>query len=147
MAGRPWPPLLSRELGRQRRILIGDMQQRASKTMNWTRGLRRLYILVVIGWLLYWFVWIPLEGVRTWEQLAQASLDDPEKFREYIAHANLVAQWRELGQEIARAPLVSLLFLVIPPLAGYGLLRLTLFTIRWIAGGFRADGSGQSDRF
>ena len=112
--------------------------------MNWTRGLTRLYILAVIGWLLYWFLWIPFEEVRTWEQLAQGSLNDPEKFREYIGHANLVAQWRELGQEIVRTPLSSLVVLVIPPLAGYGVLRCTLFTLRWIAAGFRADGPGDN---
>ena len=106
--------------------------------INWTRGLTRLYLLVVVVWLSYWLVWVPLDWVRGWEQLALAT-DDSAKRSEYWAHANLVAQWRELFQEMVRSPVVVLATIVLPPALGYGILLGILATVRWILRGFRAS--------
>ena len=38
--------------------------------INWTRGLTRLYLLLVLAWALYWIVWIPIEQVQSWQTLA-----------------------------------------------------------------------------
>ena len=106
--------------------------------INWTRGLTRLYLLAVVVWFLYWLVWVPLDGVRTWQHLALAT-DDSAKRSEYWAHANLVAQWRELFQEMVRSPVVVLATIVLPPALGYGILLGILATVRWILRGFRAS--------
>jgi hypothetical protein len=104
--------------------------------INWTRGLTRIYVLLVVGWLLYWVLWIPLEGVIRWHELAAAT-DDPVTRAEFFQHANLPAQWSELVKEIISSPFSAVLVVLVPPLLGYGVLRLVLSTIGWLARGFR----------
>jgi hypothetical protein len=109
---------------------------------NWTRGLSRIYLLVVLIWLLYWFLWIPLQEAKQWKSLAQMA-DNPQQYREYMRQANAGEQIVLYFREYARRPVLTILFLGIPPLVGYGLLRLIILAIKWFAGGFRADRPNQ----
>ena len=106
--------------------------------INWTRGLTRLYLLAVIVWFLYWLIWVPLDGVHTWQQLALAT-DDSARRNEYWAHANLVAQWRELFREMVRSPVATVVVVFLPPALGYGALLGILATVWWILRGFRTS--------
>ena len=109
-----------------------------NRKINWARGLTRIYLLVVLAWALYWIVWIPLEQVRSWQTLA-IYVHDESKRTEYLSQANLLTQWKELGKEFARSPMASAAVLLLPPLLGYGLLRLILFTTKWIFSGFQHE--------
>lgn len=109
--------------------------------INWVRGLTRIYILLVAAWFLYWILWIPLESIATWQNLA-ASTNDPAKRQEYYQHANLLAQWRELGREIVGSPFASAAVILLPPMLGYGALHLVLAIIRWVGLGFK---NGKAD--
>jgi hypothetical protein len=109
-----------------------------NRQINWTRGLTRIYLLLVLAWALYWIVWIPLEQVRNWQTLAINVYDESQRTT-YLSQANLLAQWKELGKEFARSPMASVALLVLPPLLVYGLLRLTLFTANWVFSGFQHD--------
>lgn len=103
--------------------------------VTWTRGLKRLYLIVVIVWFSYWIIWVPLEGIRSWQQLA-LSVEDKTKQQEYWAHANLIAQWRVLAQEMIKNPFATIVVVFLPPALGYGILHATLGTVGWILRGF-----------
>ena len=100
--------------------------------IDWQRGLVRLYYLVVVFWFLYWIFWVPYEGVQSATRIASLA-NDPTLW----SHATFQYQWLELGKEIIEKPLLSLSFLGLPPLLGYGTLRLSFFTFKWLLAGFR----------
>jgi hypothetical protein len=108
------------------------------KRINWTRGLTRIYLLMVVVWALYWIVWIPSEEVKNWQELAIYTQDETKK-SEYLSRANLVAQWKELGKEFISSPITSLAVFLLPPILGYGFLRLTIFITKWVFIGFTHD--------
>lgn len=106
--------------------------------ISWTRGFTRIYLLVVVLWFLYWVLWIPLDQVHDWQQLALLT-EDKAKQEEYWAHANLSAQWRELADEMVRSPFATLLVVFVPPVFGYIVLRGVLTLVGWVFHGFSAS--------
>jgi len=104
------------------------------KRIDWTKGLTRIYLLLVFVWALYCIYWVPMEQVESWQTLASLTQDETKR-SEYLSHANLIAQWKVL----AGSPIISLAMLVIPPILGYGLLRLAIFITRWVFKGFQHD--------
>lgn len=81
--------------------------------VNWTRGFSRLCLLAVVGWFAYWLVWVELEEVHRWQQRAIVTHDSAD-----WSQANLVAQWGAFLQEIVRAPVATIGFLLLPPIVG-----------------------------
>ena len=108
------------------------------KRINWTKGLTRIYLLLVLAWVLYWIFWIPTQQVKNWEEMAIYTRDE-NKRSEYLSQANLVAQWKVLGKEFVDSPIASAVMLLIPPILGYGFLRLTIFVTKWVFMGFQHD--------
>lgn len=108
------------------------------KRINWTRGLTRIYLLMVFVWALYWIFWIPTEQVKNWQALAIYEQDESKR-SEYLSQANLVAQWKALGKEFVHSPMASAALLLIPPILGYGFLRLTILITKWVFMGFQHD--------
>jgi ABC-type glycerol-3-phosphate transport system permease component len=108
------------------------------KRINWTKGLTRIYLLLVFVWALYCIYWVPMEQVESWQTLASLTQDETKR-SEYLSHANLVAQWKELGKEFISSPIIVSAALLLPPILGYGLLRLTIFITRWVFKGFQHD--------
>jgi hypothetical protein len=90
----------------------------------------------VVCWFLYWIIWVPLEEVHDWKEMALGT-DDEAKRMEYLSNANIVAQWRELLKEVVKIPFVAIIIFLLPPILGYGVLRLTLVIIKWTLHGFK----------
>ena len=106
--------------------------------INWLRGVTRVYILVVVAWFSYWILWLPLHSVHEWQYLAIHTQDTTERDKLW-EQATLIAQWRELGRDLARTPVESALLLLLPPLLGYVVLRVIVAVIAWVIRGFRNE--------
>jgi hypothetical protein len=122
-------------IGRSLRRRKGEEHE---KKINWTKGLTRIYLLLVFVWVLYLIFWIPSEHVKTWQALALYE-NDKTKQSEYLERANLIAQWKELGKEFTRTPIAGSALLLLPPILGYGFLRLIIFITKWIFMGFKYE--------
>jgi hypothetical protein len=121
------------------------------KNIEWMRGLNRVFILGWAIWVLFVFLWIPLQSIHGWQELAKAqyafmySIDSPpsaEEKAELESRANEYwskASWSYVYQTEVLPEIWYYIgaALLVPPFV-YGLLRAFIALSVWLYRGFVA---------
>lgn len=126
----------------------------------WTRGLTRLYLLVVGGWLFFCFGYTPWRTAVDMQRLCDATMamnrevnredgvrptaddlaDEGRCFQQATYPYHLRNMLRQVGS------LAGAAFIVGIPVGGYVILRLAAALTAWLVAGFRADEAGGGSR-
>jgi hypothetical protein len=125
----------------------------ASKKVNWNKGLHRVFALLCVLWMGYWFVYLPWEAKQQatkyaaetysrWETLEKVpylpQMSEQEKSAELKENWER-ATWSYMFSNMKKEEITFFAIIALVPAVIYGLVRLLIFLILWLYRGFKSS--------